>query len=136
MIVLTPQERTLLLHLAQGKVLERVREEMGLCNKTFNTVRLGLFEKLGITDRAAAVSRAFIYGLFGTMERLMIVSSPLDKSILQLVAQNWRDADIQRHLHCSSRDIVECMRRAIDICNVPTRAELVQYLKKEGSLAA
>lgn len=132
MITLTPMERTLLLHLAQGEVLERVRKEMGLSNKSFNLLRLGLFNKLGVNDRAAAVSRALIYGLLSAVERLRIVATSLDNSILEKVAQGWRDGEIERRLHCTNGDIVECIRRALDICKVTSRAELVRLLRAEG----
>lgn len=135
MIELTSQERTVLFLIARGKVLDEIRKEMGLSNKPFNQLRLGLFWKLGVTDRAAAVSRAFVYELFSTVEQLRIVSTPLDSSILEKVAQDWRDAEIERSLHCSTRDIIECIRRALDVCKVTSRAELVKLLKREGYLA-
>lgn len=105
-------------------------------SKTFNKLKWNLFEKLQVTDRGAAISKAFIYGLFSKVEWLKIACSQLDNSILEKVTQGWRDADIQSHLHCTSRDIVDCIGGAVDICGVATRAELVRLLKREGYLAA
>lgn len=60
---LTPRERQVLEHVASGCTVNRVALELGMSRSTVKTHLAHLYDKLGISSRAAAVAEAMRRGL-------------------------------------------------------------------------
>jgi two-component system nitrate/nitrite response regulator NarL len=60
---LTDREQEVLTLLAEGRTAQRIGDELGLSEATIKTHLHHLYEKLGVSDRAAAVATAMRWGL-------------------------------------------------------------------------
>jgi two-component system nitrate/nitrite response regulator NarL len=60
---LTPRERDVLVRIAQGASAPQIGQDLHLSTGTVKTHLLHLYEKLGVSDRAAAVAEAMRKGL-------------------------------------------------------------------------
>lgn len=137
MLQLDENERAVLVGVAQGKRLDPIRKGMGIRSwKSFYKIVDRILEKTGASSLRHAASVAIIAQAFTLFEMLVIRGYNQEVDILRLVADDWRDADIEAHLKCSRQGIVQCLVWARKTTGVNSRQELGSWLKEEGSILA
>jgi LuxR family maltose regulon positive regulatory protein len=62
----TPRELDVLLGIARGDSIKQTARALGISPKTVESLQTGLFRKLGVRNRAQAVTRAHALGLVGS----------------------------------------------------------------------
>ena len=72
--ILTSLEIKTLVKMAEGKPFRLVAEELGLTEKTARNYMGRVNDKLGVSDKAAAVCRAFCLGILNPLCLLLVVS--------------------------------------------------------------